>query len=67
MAQGKRSINLIELLLKYIGKPDTMLNMQEFHCDQFHGGGKYPSNWERERTNIVRYGKDIGAVTGPDV
>jgi putative transposase len=29
MAQGKRTINLTELLLECIGKPDLMLNMLE--------------------------------------
>jgi len=29
MAQGKRTINLTELLLECIGKPDPMLNMLE--------------------------------------
>jgi len=34
MAQGKRTINLTELLLECIGKPDPMLNMLEWLCDQ---------------------------------
>ena len=34
MAQGKRAINLTELLLECIGKPDPLLNMLEWLCDQ---------------------------------
>ncbi len=34
MTQGKRTINLTELLLECIGKPDPMLNMLEWLCDQ---------------------------------
>jgi len=34
MAQGKRTINLTELLLECIGKPDPMLGMLEWLCDQ---------------------------------
>jgi hypothetical protein len=32
MAQEKRTINLTELLLECIGKPDPMLNMLEWLC-----------------------------------
>ena len=34
MAQEKRTINLTELLLECMGKPDPMLNMLEWLCDQ---------------------------------
>ena len=34
MTQGKRTINLTELLLECMGKPDPMLNMLEWLCDQ---------------------------------
>ncbi len=34
MAQGKRTINLTELLLECMGKPDPMLNMLKWLCDQ---------------------------------
>ena len=34
MTRGKRTINLTELLLECIGKPDPMLNMLEWLCKQ---------------------------------
>ena len=34
MAQSKRTITLTELLLECMGKPDSMLNMLEWLCDQ---------------------------------
>ena len=34
MTQGKRTINLTELLMECMGKPDPMLNMLEWLCDQ---------------------------------
>ena len=34
MTQGKRAINLTELLLECMGKPDPMLNMLEWLCNQ---------------------------------
>ena len=34
MTQGKRTINLTELLLECMGKPDPMLNMLEWLCNQ---------------------------------
>ena len=56
MAQGKRTINLTELLLECIGKPDPMLNMLEWLCDQLMeaeisgqlGAGKNEHNAQRE-------------------
>lgn len=56
MAQGKRTINLTELLLECIGKPDPMLNMLEWLCDQLMeaeisgrlGAAKNEHNAQRE-------------------
>ena len=46
MVQAKNSADLTELLLKYVGEPDSMLNMLVRLCAQLEASGLHRSRGE---------------------